>query len=96
VVQTTIYYNKDRTGASQHTEIEGAYLSREEAVKAAYNVLLDKEDGLTREEYAEYDEKDEDKDDWPFGDDVFVHAANPNGENYLVEVKVSPSIKREL
>jgi hypothetical protein len=59
-------------------------------------VLLDKEDGLTREEYEEYDEKDEYKDDWPYGEDVLVHAVNPNGENYLVEVKVQPTKKHEL
>lgn len=59
-------------------------------------MLLDKEDGLMREEYEEYDEKDEDKGDWTFRDDVFVYAVNPNRENYLVEVKVPPSIKRKL
>src|SRR5579871_4526020 len=54
VLQTTIYYNKDRTGAAQATEIEGAYRTREEAMKAAYSVLIDTEDGLTKEEYEGY------------------------------------------
>lgn len=88
VLQTTIYYNKDRTGAMQATEVEGVYFTRKEAIDAAYTVLIDKDDGLTKEEYEEYDERDEQKDDWPFGEDVYVHAVHPSGENYLVEVKL--------
>lgn len=93
VLQTTIYYNLDRTGAKQATEVEGVYLSREEANKAATKVLLDDKDGLTRDEFAEYDVKNK-EDDWPFGEDVIVHAVWPTGENYLVEVKVLPTAKR--
>jgi hypothetical protein len=88
VLQTNIDYSKDRTGGSQASLIEGVYLRREEAEQAAYNVLLDESEGLTRESYDEFDRLDEQTGDWPYGDDVMVHAVGKNGENFKVEVKM--------
>jgi len=97
VLQTRIDYNSDRTGGNQRTDIEGVYLGREEAEKAAYNVLLDKDEGVTKESFAEFDRLDEQAGDWPYGDDVLVHAVGRNGENFKVEVKMQAKVhhKRE-
>jgi len=91
VLQTIIDYNTDRTGAVQTTEIEGTYMIRKEAYEAAYKVLLDETEGITKESYEKYEERNlEDDVDWPYGEDVFVHAITKNGENYVVRVKVQP------
>jgi hypothetical protein len=97
VLQTIIDYSKDRTGGIQTTEIEGVYLGRKEANHAAYNVLLDEAEGVTKESFAEYERRDEWKDDWPYGEDVMVHAVGKNGENFKVEVKTQLKVhhKRE-
>lgn len=85
VLQTTIDYNNDHIGGVQTTEVEGSYLLRRDACDAANIVLLD--DDITREWFEEYDEKDEQKADWVYGDDVLIHAVGPNGVNFVVEVK---------
>jgi len=88
VLQTTINYNNDRIGGVQNTEVVGTYPSRKAAYAAAKTALLDNE--VTKESFAEYDEKTNEQDDWPWGDDVFVHAVAETGENFLVQVKAQP------
>jgi hypothetical protein len=89
VLQTQIDYYTDRTGGIQRTDIEGVYISLEEAEKAAYEVLLDESEGVTKETYAEYERADEfGEGDWPYGEDELVHAVGTGGENFKVEVKV--------
>jgi len=88
VLQTQIDYNADRTGGNQRADIEGVYVSREEAEKAAYEVLLDESEGVTKETYAEYERVDEFEGDWPYGDEELVHAVGTDGENFKVEVKM--------
>jgi hypothetical protein len=89
VMQIMIDYNTDRTGGKQESVIEGVYTGREEAEKAAYEVLLDEAEGVTRESFAEFDREDElGEGDWPFGEDVVVHAVGMSGENFKVEVKM--------
>jgi len=88
VLQTTINYNNDRIGGVQNTEVEGTYLTRKEAFEAAHTVLLD--DEVTKESFAEYDEKEDFKGEWPYGDECFVHAVGETGENFLVFVKAQP------
>ncbi len=97
VLQTRIDYDKDRTGGSQTCEIEGVYLNRKEANHAAYNALLDEAEGVTKESFAEFDRLDEQRGDWPYGEDVLVHAVGKNGENFKVEVKSQAKVhhKRE-
>jgi len=87
VLQTNIDYDSDRTGGKQTTNIEGVYLEREEANQAAYKVLLNEPEGVTRESFAEFDRMDEHEGDWPYLDDVLVHAVGKNGDNFNVEVK---------
>lgn len=72
VIQQTINYNKDPTGASQFVEVEGTYPTREAARKAARTTLLDQD--VTKDSFAEYDEFDDERDinEWPFGEDVLV------------------------
>lgn len=87
-MQTTINYNNDRIGGIQNTEVEGTYLTRKEAFTAAHTALLD--DEVKKESFAEYDEKEDFKGEWPYGDECFVHAVGETGENFLVFVKAQP------
>ncbi|KAK1760253.1 hypothetical protein QBC47DRAFT_408339 [Echria macrotheca] len=88
VLQTKIDYNLDRSGAIQQTEIEGCYVKRADALAAAKNVLAD----MDRDYFSQYDERDKtgEDDDWPFGEDVIVHAVAETGENYRVCVRTVP------
>jgi hypothetical protein len=78
------------TGRSS-TNIEGVYPRRSDAVAAARTVLLSpEEDGeVKRSDFAEYDVYDEGelKGEWPYGEDVVVHAIAVTGENYVVAVR---------
>lgn len=88
VLQTTINYNTDRIGGSQNTEVEGTFRTRKAAYAAAHSVLLD--DEVSKQSFAEYDEKENFKGEWPYGDDCFVHAVAETGENFEVFVKAQP------
>jgi hypothetical protein len=94
VLQTMTNYNNDRTGGKQTTEVEGTYATRKQALEAARTVLLDNE--VRKESFASYDEKDDERDinQWPYGDDVLVHAVSPNGENFNISVKAQPHSHR--
>ena len=87
VMQTRIDYNKDRNGAEQETEVEGAYVKRGEAMIAAKGLLLKRE----FEEYDERDEKDS-QGEWEFWEDVVVHAVKGSGENFDISVKTVPGV----
>jgi len=87
VLQTRIDYNNDRIGGLQSTEVEGTYGNQAKAIEAAKKTLLDENEGVTKEWFAEYDEKPEDDGEWEYGDDVYVRAVGPNGENFTVAVK---------
>jgi len=92
VLQTTIDYKKYRIGAYQTTEIEGCYVKRADAVAAARDALS----GIDRSTFLQYDERDkgEEEGEWPFGDDVIVHAVAETGENYSVSVRTVPEALR--
>jgi hypothetical protein len=87
VMQTKVDYNSQRIGAAQDTEIEGVYVKRADAFAAAKACLIS--DEIPREDYAQYDEWDSEtlKDEWPFGEDVVVHAVSQTGENYTVAIR---------
>ena len=90
LVQTTIDYRADRKASN---EIQGAYVAREDALKAAKGLLL--VEGTKESDYAEFDSRenlDEPKD-WAYGDDVLVHAVEETGENYLISLKTPPQVK---
>lgn len=80
-------YNQDKSGAYQTTEIQGCYVRRDQALAAAKEVLRE-----ARQEFAQYDEREEEEPEaeWPFGEDVIVHAVAQTGENYTVAVKTVP------
>lgn len=88
VLQTTIDYNNDRIGGLQNTEVEGTYPTRKAAYAAAHTALLDEE--VTKDSFAEYDEKEQFEGEWPYGDEVLVHAVGETGENFYVSVKAQP------
>lgn len=85
-------YDSDSTGRIQTTEVEGTYPTRKSAFEAAKNVLLDED--ITKESFAEYDEQDLEKGEWPYGDEVLVHAVAETGENVEVLVKAQPHGKQ--
>jgi hypothetical protein len=93
VLQTKIDYYNDRSGALQTTEVEGTYLLRKDAYNAAPTVLLDKD--MTKKSFVEYDEQESYKEDWPYGENVVVHAVGRNGENFIVSVKTDPIVARK-
>ncbi|KAK1978092.1 LOW QUALITY PROTEIN: hypothetical protein LZ30DRAFT_752420 [Colletotrichum cereale] len=74
------------------TEIQGAYLRRSDAVTAAKRCLVN--DKVGQLDYAQYDVRDDVQipDEWPYGEDVFVHALTHTGENYMVAIR-RPSSK---
>lgn len=88
LLQTVVDYNSDRTGALQTTQIEGTYLHRADAWTAAHNCL-------DKQQYVEYDERGDGEflQEWPFDDDVAVHAVSDTGENHFVAVKIPPWAK---
>jgi hypothetical protein len=67
--------------------VEGTYSTRAAARKAARSALLDRD--VTKDSFVEYDEFDDARDinEWPYGDDVLVHAVAETGENFNVAVK---------
>ncbi|EGR52013.1 uncharacterized protein TRIREDRAFT_44967 [Trichoderma reesei QM6a] len=91
VLQITIDYNADRSGAAQTTEIQGAYIHRADAWKAAH-LCLDPA------QYAEFDRRGDAQfiEEWPYGEDVAVHAVSETGQNSFVAVKRPPEQRHEL
>lgn len=85
-------YNQDKSGAFQTTEILGCYVRRADALAAAKAALQE-----DKQEYAQYDERDEIEEgsDWPFGEDVLVHAVAQTGENYTVAMKTVPGAHKK-
>lgn len=79
VVQTTIDYNKDRTGCEQEMQIEGTFVHRSRALAAA-NKLLDPLD------YLDYETPEKMAGEWPFGEEVVAHAVAETGQNITVAV----------
>jgi hypothetical protein len=70
--------------------VEGTYPTCEAARTAARTAPLDSE--VAKESFAEYDEFDDARDvsEWPYGEDVLVHAVAETGENFNVAVKAQP------
>ncbi|QYS93726.1 hypothetical protein H0G86_001096 [Trichoderma simmonsii] len=91
LLQITVDYNADRSGSSQTTEIEGTYVHRADAWTAAH-VSLDPT------EFAEFDRRGDAQfvEEWPFGEDVAVHAVSETGQNYFIAVKRPPEQKHEV
>ena len=86
VLQTKIDYNADRSDGVYRTDIEGVYVHRQDAARAAATCLIS--DPIRPEDFAEYDEKGSDvlKGEWPYGEDVLVHAVSNMGETFEVAV----------
>jgi hypothetical protein len=83
VVQTTIYYDKDPSGASRKTNILSTWESCEAAKLAAVKVLLNAD--VSKDSFVKYHESTGNGD-WKYGDGVLVHAVRANGDNILVSV----------
>jgi hypothetical protein len=86
ILQTTIFYDKDPSGTLRENNIVGTFKTYDEAREAARFMLINEEDGITKESWAEYDELLPDEKTWEWGDDVIVHAVGYNGENVLVSI----------
>lgn len=91
VLQITVDYNADRSGSSQTTDIEGTYVHRADAWTAAHKCL-------DPAQFAEYDRRGDAEfiEQWPFGEDVAVHAVSETGQNYFIAVIKPPEQKHEL
>lgn len=86
VLQTTIHYDEDASGSVRDTRIEATFRHYKNAVTAAKVILLNYEDGIRPESFAEYDVLPEGERDWEYGTNVIVHAVGLNGHNVLVSV----------
>ncbi|KAK5080295.1 hypothetical protein LTR70_008740 [Exophiala xenobiotica] len=87
VVRTRAHYGEGSDGeASWSYEIDGAFERYEDARKLALHVLVNEADGVTKENYEQYDEVAPDENDCGYGENVLVHAVGQNGENLLVSV----------
>jgi len=54
------------------------------------------DDEVTESSFDQYNEKEKHKEEWPYGDDVFVHAVSETGEHFLVAVKAKKSLHRKV
>jgi len=86
VVQTNVEYADGDEGQRRDINIEGTFRTYDGAQSFAHTVLLSKEDGITKESFAEYDEAGDNERDCGFGENVVIHAVGINGENYLISV----------
>lgn len=86
ILQTTIDYNNDRSGARQETQIEGTFLHRSEALTAARNLL----DPLDFEDFETPEKMDGE---WPYGDNVVVHAISESGLNIFITLQTASCIE---
>lgn len=88
LLQTTIEYRADRAAS---TEIQGAYTKRNDALEAAKWCLLI--DGGTEADFAQFDSRGDldQPEDWPYGEDVLIHAVAQTGENYLITLRTPPA-----
>ncbi|KAM3437924.1 hypothetical protein MY4824_003573 [Beauveria thailandica] len=82
ILQTSIDYNVDRCGCRLTTEIIGAYVHRQNAWVAAHKAL-------DRDQFVQYDDSHDPQfvGQWPFGEDVAVHAIAETGQNCFVAVQ---------
>lgn len=88
VVQTTIDYSMDWSVGSRTTAIEGVFRTRAAAQAAARTVLLGEDGEIAKTDFAIYSENVE-QNDWPFDENVIVHAVGENGMNLLLLFRVS-------
>jgi hypothetical protein len=93
VIQTNILYDDDEWGLGKTHDIEGLFMSYDEAVEFAKEVLLDPHNGITKASYAQYEETNGNDTDCGYGVNVHVHAVQDNGENYLVSVVPSQQLE---
>lgn len=94
VIQTTVVYDGQKeTTKVRDLNIEGTFKTYEEARAFAKQILLSKEDKLTQDSFAEYDEAAPDEKDCGYGENVIVHAASDYGENFLISVIQTQELK---
>ena len=87
----------DYRDESVKTSLEGCFYHRPSAVAAAKDALLG-EGRVKKNQLAQYDERKtldgSEAQDWPFGEDVVVHAVGSKGENFTVAIKTVPGAHR--
>lgn len=90
-ITTDLYYVVETKAVLEVEEnrdinIEGIFTSYRDARDYALRVLLNAEDGVSKETFAEYDEAEPGLADCGYGDNMLVHAVGNNGENFLISV----------
>ncbi|RHZ73297.1 hypothetical protein CDV55_101521 [Aspergillus turcosus] len=87
VIETTVVYDGQKeTTSVRDLNVEGTFETYDEARAFAEQILLSKEDKITKDSFAEYDEAAPDEKDCGYGENVIVHAASNYGENFLISV----------
>ncbi|OJJ35960.1 hypothetical protein ASPWEDRAFT_41184 [Aspergillus wentii DTO 134E9] len=86
VIQADAEYDADEGSAIRDVIIEKIFESYEEAEAFARTALLSEEDGITKEDFAEYHEAVANEKDCGYGENVLVHAVSDYGVNYLISV----------
>jgi hypothetical protein len=95
VMQTNVSYEDEDDGSEREHNIEGIFLTYEDASERARQVLLDARDGLTKESYAQYDEAAPGETDCGYGENMLVHAVGASGENILISVILCQVLESE-
>jgi hypothetical protein len=85
LLQTNVDYNVDRSGSKQWTDILGCFVHRADAWTAAHTALK-------KADFLEYDERGHEEfvGDWPFEDNVAIHAVSETGQNIFISVATPP------
>jgi hypothetical protein len=86
VMQTGVLYGEDVCRSEREHNIQGSFLTYQDASERARQILLDANDGVSKESYAQYDEAGPGEKDCGYGENVLVHAVGTNGENILISV----------
>lgn len=86
VVQANVEYSADEGSRVRDIDIEGVFLTYQEARDLASRVLLSKENAVTKESFAEYTEAAATEKDCGYGENVVVRAVSEYGTNYLISV----------
>ncbi|GFF61438.1 hypothetical protein IFM51744_10684 [Aspergillus udagawae] len=87
VIETAVVYDEEKdTTSVRDLNIEGTFKTYDEAWAFAKQVLLSKEDKVTKDSFAEYDEAAPGEKNCGYGKNVIVHAVSNYGENFLISV----------
>lgn len=77
----------------RNINIEETFITYDEARSYVQGVLLSEESGITKGSFTEYDEAGKNESDCGYGENVVIHAAGINGENYIISILKSEELE---